>query len=331
MNFVKNFRFTVTKCNKALRDDCASDAEINEYIKDIQTDTWVMQQQMDYGDHLTEKPIFTVQKMYASDLLSNSRVTNLMLNLRLHTITLKDFRYVPQLGQTSYDGTFFQVGDRVKRYQHPDMEPGLLYNTMFYMQDEYMEHSREAYGTLDLLGDLGGVTEVIMIVFGFLIYPISEHSFTLKAAKKMFLARTTDETLFVSRPQDFEKINDAKEFFSKRTAAEIGKHRKIRVRTFDNFSLFMANFLGCLCPISKWPKIEKYRKIYDETTDRIETELNIVKIIKNLKDIKILMKASLLTPELKQQIRHNERYLIDLEDEEEANESTETVQSKDIE
>ena len=95
------------------------------------------------------------------------------------------------------------------------------------MQDEFIVHTRVAYGTLDVLGDLGGVTEVIMIVFGFLIYPISEHSFTLKAAKKMFLARTTDKTLFVSKPQDSQKLNDAREFFSKRTAAEIGKHRKI--------------------------------------------------------------------------------------------------------
>ena len=42
-------------------------------------------------------------------------------------------------------------------------------------------------------------------------------------------------------------------------------------------------------------------------------ELNIVKIIKNLKDIKILMKYSLLTKELKHQIRHSEKYLIDLD------------------
>ena len=42
-------------------------------------------------------------------------------------------------------------------------------------------------------------------------------------------------------------------------------------------------------------------------------ELNIVKIIKNLKDIKILMKYSLMTKELKHQIRHSERYMIDLD------------------
>jgi hypothetical protein len=52
---------------------------------------------------------------------------------------------------------------------------------------------------LDLLGDLGGVTEVIMILFGFFVFPFSEHQFTMAAAKKLFLARTTDDTIFVDQ------------------------------------------------------------------------------------------------------------------------------------
>jgi len=44
---------------------------------------------------------------------------------------------------------------------------------------------------------LGGVTEVVMLSFGFMMFPISEHSFTLKAAKRLFLARTDDKEMFV--------------------------------------------------------------------------------------------------------------------------------------
>ena len=62
--------------------------------------------------------------------------------------------------------------------------------------DESIIHERAVYGSLDLLGDLGGVTEIIMIVFGFFLNPISEHSFILKAAKKMFTARTKEQQLF---------------------------------------------------------------------------------------------------------------------------------------
>jgi hypothetical protein len=49
---------------------------------------------------------------------------------------------------------------------------------------------------LDLLGDLGGVTEVIMIVFGLFIFPVSEHSFIIKAVKKLYMAKTKNDKLF---------------------------------------------------------------------------------------------------------------------------------------
>ena len=66
-----------------------------------------------------------------------------------------------------------------------------FFNTVFWLQANSIIHERAVYGSLDLLGDLGGVTEVVMLIFGFILYPISEHSFTLKAAKKMFKARTS--------------------------------------------------------------------------------------------------------------------------------------------
>lgn len=48
---------------------------------------------------------------------------------------------------------------------------------------------------MDILGDLGGVIEILMIVLGTFLYPISEHSFILKALQKLYLARTKDAKL----------------------------------------------------------------------------------------------------------------------------------------
>jgi hypothetical protein len=59
-----------------------------------------------------------------------------------------------------------------------------------------MAHSRKKYALLDLLGDLGGVLEVVMLAFGFFLFPISEHSFILKAAHRLFYARTTSDKIF---------------------------------------------------------------------------------------------------------------------------------------
>jgi hypothetical protein len=62
-------------------------------------------------------------------------------------------------------------------------------------------HSRKVFGWFDLLGKLGGITNVMMILFGFFLFPISEHSFVLKAAKKLFIARTKKKDLFKEDPK----------------------------------------------------------------------------------------------------------------------------------
>jgi len=48
---------------------------------------------------------------------------------------------------------------------------------------------------MDFLGDLGGVFEIFFLVFGFLVFPVSEFAFNLHAVKTLYLARTGDENL----------------------------------------------------------------------------------------------------------------------------------------
>ena len=60
-------------------------------------------------------------------------------------------------------------------------------------------HLREVYSFIDILGDLGGVLEVIMVVMGGLLLPIAEHHFTLQAAKRIFMAKSSDPKLFLSK------------------------------------------------------------------------------------------------------------------------------------
>jgi hypothetical protein len=59
-----------------------------------------------------------------------------------------------------------------------------------------IENSREIYSLLDLLGDLGGVTDVLIFIIGIFIFPISQHSFTMRYLQKMFLVRTSQSNLF---------------------------------------------------------------------------------------------------------------------------------------
>ena len=59
-----------------------------------------------------------------------------------------------------------------------------------------MTHKRQIYDIVALLGDLGGVTEVITLVLGLLLFPISESSYNMMSTKRMFLARTKASDLF---------------------------------------------------------------------------------------------------------------------------------------
>jgi hypothetical protein len=74
---------------------------------------------------------------------------------------------------------------------------GALVQTVVYHDQIAVGHERAIYSLLDLLGDLGGVTEVMMIVFCFILLPISEHSFVVKSMKKLYIARTREKDLFL--------------------------------------------------------------------------------------------------------------------------------------
>lgn len=56
--------------------------------------------------------------------------------------------------------------------------------------------SRKIYSFLDFLGEIGGVFEIIILVFGFLLLPLSRHSFILSATKEMYLAKTKEANIF---------------------------------------------------------------------------------------------------------------------------------------
>jgi hypothetical protein len=54
-------------------------------------------------------------------------------------------------------------------------------------------------------------------------------------------------------------------------------------------------------------------KVLNEGKERIEKELNIVKIMKSVRDIKILMKHSMMSPDVRFQVAHSVKNFIDIE------------------
>ena len=113
-----------------------------------------------------------------------------------------------------------------------------------------MKYKRQIYNIFDLLGDLGGVTEVIMLTFGFFLFSLSEHSFHMTAIKRMFFARTRDAKMFGSLKssrvrylnKDLMPMGTPKEIKD-----EIAKHWYIDIKNIDWIRTY---FSRVLC----WPK-----------------------------------------------------------------------------
>ena len=59
-----------------------------------------------------------------------------------------------------------------------------------------------------MIGNLGGVIEVFVIIFGIVIFPLSEHKFTMKAIQLLFFARTKDSNFFMKKEYKFSEKED---------------------------------------------------------------------------------------------------------------------------
>lgn len=125
--------------------------------------------------------------------------------------------YIP-LGKPSYTGFFFQVSQTINRPELREKTDFKEYfSSVMMLEAEDIGHTRQIYSLFDILGDLGGVTEVIMLLFGFFLYPISEHSFSLQALKRLYKARTLDDTIF---KKSEEELAEEKEFERKKQYEE---------------------------------------------------------------------------------------------------------------
>ena len=126
-------------------------------------------------------------------------------------------------------------------YQSPD---SYLFLAGFQIDKLQLTHTRRVYNLMDFIGDLGGVIEIFVILYGGILYRISEHSFNMYATKTLFLAETSDETLF-QKPKLLKKDNTLKKYIAKKydppETLECTKHlhhRQIILSPFNKFKSF---------------------------------------------------------------------------------------------
>ena len=126
---------------------------------------------------------------------------------------------------------------------------------------------------MDLIGDLGGVLEVITFIFGIFLFPVSEFSFIIKALEKLYLARTSQTGLF--KNDKMKKKNNKTKFKTMKTMtpskfkdttveSEANMHYPIKLRLCTILKLYIMNTLGCLfCKCARNRREKQLLKLYE--------------------------------------------------------------------
>ena len=77
--------------------------------------------------------------------------------------------------------------------------------------------------------------------------------------------------------------------------------------------LYLSHWLGLFYTKGCWRKKAKLQKLVEVGTDKIEGELNIVSIMNDLRNLKIVLKHSLMTKEVKKKLKLTGKNIIDLD------------------
>jgi hypothetical protein len=101
-----------------------------------------------------------------------------------------------QLGQYTHIGEFYDVHNVLPSKVTHKIMPKTLFNTRIWLDSTMTTSYRTIYHFVDVLGDLGGVLEILIVVFGIVCCTFSEYSFIITAANKYFNARTSNEIIF---------------------------------------------------------------------------------------------------------------------------------------
>lgn len=185
---------------------CHEPKEIDEWLKASSIETWIIQKKVDMNKYF-EEPTYRVMKIMDKRLLGIDFVDATVMELEQVEVG-SEISWFAIYGDPTFQATYYNVHRILavpENHKLGGANEHTIIKTNIYLESLKKVHERSVYGIIDLLGDLGGVLEVIMVFTGVLLFPISEHHFVLQATKRMFLARSKNsKELF----QDNETANE---------------------------------------------------------------------------------------------------------------------------
>ena len=86
------------------------------------------------------------------------------------------------IGIPTFEGIFYDTANNDLVYANQaGIYKDVLYEMYVLAEKEGLFHQREVYSLIELIGDLGGVIEIFILLLIFIVNPITEYSFTMKA------------------------------------------------------------------------------------------------------------------------------------------------------
>ena len=110
---------------------------------------------------------------------------------------------------------------------------------------------------IEVLGDVGGVVEIILVFFSFLIVPISTHSFYIKAINKFFVAYTKDSKIFKAKNL-WTKLGMKKNIDINNS----DNYKIIKFHVWDSFRIFIQERIPICCECI-WKKKKNLINLYN--------------------------------------------------------------------
>lgn len=240
--FSRSLGFKFEKCQG---DNCKDD--LDNWLMDIQVDMWIIEEMIDPLQYIT-RPTNQIQRMLNSHIFAETIIGKIIpveqIELVKNEFFMEDDWF--QIGQISKNGSYFNVKDTLLWRKFAQSQNLLLLEHTLFLCSAHITHKRKIYDIVALLGDLGGVTEVITLVLGCLLFRISKSSYNMMSTKRMFLARTKDDELF----DEADEKNKKKWFLTdtsmppgiqKKLKQEVQKHRVIKFSIKDKLCYYLMN------------------------------------------------------------------------------------------
>ena len=185
--------FQIQSCSAEPGDTMLCPDDLDDWIEDVSIEVWIIHEKIFFSDQLNVKPILHTLEFKGQSLMDPYKFTEEQLYLRENQAD----SYENLLLFDALDEYKFYDIDKeyAKHYpiRHNDaskFEKQSLYQTVICRDNTKILHERNVYGFLDLLGDLGGVLEIVLLAFGVFLSGISEFQFNIKSIQKLYKAKT---------------------------------------------------------------------------------------------------------------------------------------------